>query len=61
MENQDSIEIQIAMMRAKPRITQAQIGRDLKISRAAVNKVINGRGKSKRVMDYLRKKLAEAA
>jgi len=61
MENHDSIEIQVAMLRAKPKITQAQIGRELKISRAAVNKAINGRGKSKRVMEYLRKRLAEAA
>jgi len=61
MENQDSIEIKIAMLRARPPITQAEIARELGITRVTVNQVINGRTKSKRVMDYLVKRLQEAA
>ncbi len=52
MENQDSIEIKVAMLRLN--ITQAQIARELKalygrMTRATVNQVISGRIKSKRV------------
>jgi len=59
MGSPDSIEIKVAMVRAK--ISQAQIARELKITRMTVNQVINGRIKSKRVSEYLAKKLQEAA
>lgn len=57
MANKSAIEIKVAMLRAKPRITQAQIARELQLTRAAVNQVINGRGISKRVSEYIEKKL----
>jgi len=59
MKKPDSIEIKVAMLRAK--LSQAQVARELKITRATVNQVISGRAISKRVSDYLAKRLQKAA
>jgi len=51
MRKDKATEIKVALLRLG--VTQAQIARDLGIHIVSVNGVIDGRCKSKRVMDYV--------
>ncbi len=53
MKKNKATEIKVALLRAG--VTQAQIAKDLGLTIASVNGVIQGRCKSTRVMDYIEK------
>lgn len=51
METNHATEIKVTLLRLG--VTQAQIARELAVSRVSVNQVVNGSRKSRRISDYI--------
>ena len=51
MPNEKAIKIKVALLQLG--LSQAQIARDLGTTRVAVNRVVNGRGRSKKIENYI--------